>query len=494
MTYQEHLKIRYLPQEPILDNSKTVKENIEEGLKEYTDILKEYNQLLAKMESPAEDDDFTEIMGRFSDVSEKIEHADLWNLDRHIERASFALNLPDPEALVENLSGGEKRRVALATVLLSQPDVLLLDEPTNHLDALSVAWLEQFLKDFKGTVIAVTHDRYFLDNVAGWILELDRGRGYPYEGNYTSFLVQRQERLRQEKSQQASHKKLVEEELEWVRAGTAGRHKKSKARLQNFEELSSREFQQRAETQSLYIPPGARLGQDVIALNNVSKSFAGKQLITDLSLTIPPGAIVGIIGPNGAGKSTLFKMITGQETPESGSVSIGATVKMAYVDQQRDSFNEKKTVWEEISDGLDFITVGNYVTPSRAYVGRFNFTGADQQKIMRSLSGGERNRVHLAKLLRSGGNVLLLDEPTNDLDVETLRALEQAILGFPGVALVISHDRWFLDRVATHVLCFDGDGNTEWFEGNFSDYADYHQKDLQEEKKKGRYTKLRDSD
>ncbi len=495
MTYQEHLKIRYLPQEPILDGSKTVRENIESGLHEYTHLLKEYNDLLLKMESLGENDDFAEIVGRYSEVSEKIEHADLWNLDRHIERASFALNLPPQDAVVENLSGGEKRRVALATILLSQPDVLLLDEPTNHLDALSVSWLEQFLKDFKGTVIAVTHDRYFLDNVAGWILELDRGHGYPYQGNYTSFLMQRQERLRQEKSQQVAHQKLLEEELEWVRSGTKGRHKKSKARLQNFEELSSKEFQQRAETQSLYIPPGTRLGQDVIALHNVSKSFSGKMLLNNFSMTVPPGSIVGIIGPNGSGKSTLFKMITENEIPDSGSVVVGQTVKMAYVDQQRDFLGENKTVWEEISDGLDFITVGSYVTPSRAYVGRFNFSGADQQKRIGALSGGERNRVHLAKLLRSGGNVLLLDEPTNDLDVETLRALEQAILGFPGVALVISHDRWFLDRVATHVLCFDGNGHVEWFEGNFSDYAEYHKIDsAQEDKKRGRYTKLRDGE
>lgn len=495
MTYQEHLKIRYLPQEPILDPNKTVRENIEEGLKEYTQILQEYNQLLVKMENLGEDDDFVAVMGRFSELSEKIEHNDLWNLDRHIERASFALNLPPQDALVGPLSGGEKRRVALATVLLSQPDVLLLDEPTNHLDALSVAWLEQFLKDFRGTVIAVTHDRYFLDNVAGWILELDRGHGYPYQGNYTSFLSQRQERLRQEKSQQIAHQKLLEEELEWVRSGAKGRHKKSKSRLQNFEELSSKEFQQRAETQSLYIPPGNRLGQDVIHLEKVSKSFEGKQLLNDFSMTVPPGAIVGIIGPNGAGKSTLFKMIAGRESPDSGVVRIGQTVQLAYVDQQRDQLDDNKTVWEEISDGLDFITVGSYVTPSRAYVGRFNFSGSDQQKRIGSLSGGERNRVHLAKLLRSGGNVLLLDEPTNDLDVETLRALEHAILDFPGVVLVISHDRWFLDRIATHVLCFDGEGSVEWFEGNFSDYSQYHEIDpAKEEKKKARYTKLRDGE
>ncbi len=494
MTYQENLKIRYLPQEPRLDPNKTVRENIEEGLKEYTDILKEYNSILTAMENPDLVDDFDALMNRYSLLSEQIENADLWNLDRHIERASFALGLPPQDVLVGPLSGGEKRRVALATVLLSNPDVLLLDEPTNHLDALSVAWLEQFLRDFKGTVIAVTHDRYFLDNVAGWILELDRGRGYPYQGNYSAFLIQRQERLRQEKSQQQSHQKLVEEELEWVRMGASGRHKKSKSRLQHFEELASREFQERSETESLYIPVGPRLGHDVLSLSHVTKSFEERGLMQDFSMTVPRGAIVGIIGPNGAGKTTLFKMISGQEQPDSGSVHLGQTVQLAYVDQHRDQLDPKKTVWEEISDGLDYITVGSYVTPSRAYVGRFNFSGSDQQKMIGTLSGGERNRVHLAKLLRSGGNVLLLDEPTNDLDVETLRALEHALLAYPGVALIISHDRWFLDRIATHVLCFDGEGGVEWFEGNFSDYSAYHQIDLKDEKKKGRYTKLRDKE
>ncbi|MBM4222718.1 MAG: energy-dependent translational throttle protein EttA [Gammaproteobacteria bacterium] len=494
MTYEGHLKICYLPQEPVLDPNKTVRENIEDGLSEQIAFLRENDALLEQLGTVTDDDLLAKIMDRYSFVTEKIEHLDLWNLDRHIERASFALHLPPQDALVGPLSGGEKRRVALATVLLSRPDVLLLDEPTNHLDALSVSWLEQFLRDFQGTVIAVTHDRYFLDNVAGWILELDRGHGYPYQGNYSHFLELRAERLKQEKAKEISHQKLVEEELEWVRSGSKARQKKSKSRLAQFEELCSREFQQRAETQSLYIPPGPRLGQDVIRLENVSYHYSdGKNLMTDLSFTVPPGAIVGIIGPNGAGKSTLFKMIAGKIQPSAGVVHVGQTVKLAYVDQARDHLDDSKTVWEEISDGLDFITVGSYVTPSRAYVWRFNFSGSDQQKRIGSLSGGERNRVHLAKLLRSGGNVLLLDEPTNDLDVETLRALEHALVQFPGVALVISHDRWFLDRIATHVLCFDGEGRVEWFEGNFSEYAEYHQISSNDDKKK-RYTKLRDGE
>lgn len=493
MTYQKGLKIGYLPQEPQLDASLSVRGNLELGVAQWKSILSEYEVISAKFGEVTDDDEMNKLIDRQAELLDLIDAHDLWHLDRKLDRACQALNLPPDDAQVETLSGGEKRRVALARLLLSEPDVLLLDEPTNHLDAMSVAWLERFLKDFKGTVIAVTHDRYFLDNVAGWILELDRGHGYPYQGNYTTWLSQRNERLRQEKAQQAAHQKSVEEELEWVRAGASARQKKSKARLQNFHELSSKEFQERAETQSLYIPPGLRLGQDVMKLDGVSKGFGSRNLINDLSFTVPAGSVIGIIGPNGVGKSTLFKMITGQEKADAGNIHIGPTVQLAYVDQSRDSLDSKKTVWEEISDGLDFITVGQYVTPSRAYVGRFNFSGSDQQKVIGQLSGGERNRVHLAKLLRSGGNFLLLDEPTNDLDVETLRALEQAINNFPGCAMIISHDRWFLDRVATHILSFDEEGAIRWFEGNFTEYAQYYGIDNAEGKKNFKYTKLEEN-
>ena len=394
-----------------------------------------------------------------------------------MEIAADALRLPDWDADINKLSGGEKRRVALCRLLLSKPDMLLLDEPTNHLDAESVAWLEKFLHDYSGTVVAVTHDRYFLDNVAGWILELDRGQGIPWEGNYSSWLEQKEQRLEQEEKQATSRQKAMKAELEWVRSNPKGRHAKSKARLARFEELSSQEAQKRNETQEIYIPPGPRLGDVVVEAENLSKGFDDRLLIDDLSFRLPPGGIVGIIGPNGAGKTTLFRMIAGIDKPDSGSLRLGETVQLAYVDQMRDDLNPKKTVWEEISDGLDNIIVGNYQTPSRSYVSRFNFKGSDQQKHIGNLSGGERNRVHLAKLLKSGGNVLLLDEPTNDLDVETLRALEEALLSFPGCAVVISHDRWFLDRIATHILAFEGDSKVTWFEGNYADYeADRHKR------------------
>ena len=414
-------------------------------------------------------------------------------MERTLEVAADALRLPPWDADVTKLSGGEARRVALCKLLLSKPDMLLLDEPTNHLDAESVAWLERFLKDFSGTVVAITHDRYFLDNVAGWILELDRGRGIPWEGNYSSWLEQKEQRLETEQKQDAARIKTMKSELEWVRSGAKGRHAKSKARLQRYAELSSQEFQKRNETRELYIPPGPRLGDLVIEANHISKSFADRLLVDDLSFNIPKGGIVGIIGANGAGKSTLFKMLTGQEKPDSGEIRMGDTVKLSYVDQSRDALDDEKTIWEEISDGRDIINIGGFEINSRAYVGRFNFKGSEQQKIIKNLSGGERNRVHLAKLLQSGGNVLLLDEPTNDLDVETLRALEEAILAFPGCILVISHDRWFLDRIATHMLAFEGDSKTTWFEGNYADYeADYHRRmgDSADNPKRIKYKKI----
>jgi ATP-binding cassette ChvD family protein len=405
-------------------------------------------------------------------LQNKIDSVNGWDVERTLELAADALRLPAWEASINQLSGGEKRRIALCQLLLSSPDMLLLDEPTNHLDAESVAWLEHFLQSYKGTVIAVTHDRYFLDNVAGWILELDRGVGIPFEGNYSSWLEQKEQRLGQEERQEKSHQKALAAELEWVRANPKGKRTKNKARLARFEELNSKEFQQRNETQEIYIPPGQRLGDVVIEANQLSKTFDGRVLFQDLSFSLPKGGILGIIGANGAGKSTLLKLITGQEQPDSGSLRIGETVALSYVDQSRDALNDKKTVWEELSDGLDQIIVGGYQIPSRAYLGRFNFKGGDQQKYIGDLSGGERNRVHLAKMLKSGGNVLLLDEPTNDLDVETLRALEEALLTFPGSAVIVSHDRWFLDRVATHILAFEDDGSYTWFEGSFSEYEE----------------------
>ncbi|MGZ8193018.1 MAG: energy-dependent translational throttle protein EttA [Methylobacter sp.] len=469
------INIGYLPQEPQLDPNKTVRGNVEEAVVEIKGVLQQLDAVYAAYADP--DADFDKLAVEQARLEDIVNACDGHNLERKLEVAADALRLPDWEANVTTLSGGEKRRVALCRLLLSNPDMLLLDEPTNHLDAESVAWLERFLHDYPGTVVAVTHDRYFLDNVAGWILELDRGSGIPWEGNYSSWLEQKGNRLLQEEKQESSRQKAMKAELEWVRSNPKGRHAKSKARLARFEELSSSDVQKRNETQEIYIPPGPRLGDVVIEADHISKGFGDRLLINNLSFKLPPGGIVGIIGPNGAGKTTLFRMMAGIDQPDSGTLTLGQTVQLAYVDQLRDDMDPKKTVFEEISDGLDMITVGKYETPSRAYVGRFNFKGADQQKRIGDLSGGERNRVHLAKLLKSGGNVLLLDEPTNDLDVETLRALEEALLTFPGCAVVISHDRWFLDRIATHMLAFEGDSAVVWFEGNYEDYeADRHRR------------------
>jgi ATP-binding cassette ChvD family protein len=467
---QKGIKVGFLPQEPRLNDDKDVRGNVEEGVAETKALLSEFEEISARFAEPMSDDEMNALLERQGDLQTRIDNADAWDLDRTLDIAADALRLPPWDANVRDLSGGEKRRVALCRLLLSNPDMLLLDEPTNHLDAESVAWLERFLAEFPGTVVAVTHDRYFLDNVAGWILELDRGRGIPFEGNYSAWLETKEKRLEVEAQQERAHQRAIKSELEWVRSNPKGRQAKSKARLQRFEELCSKDVQERNETNELYIPPGPRLGEKVVTLSHVAKGFDDRLLIDDLSVEIPRGAIVGIIGGNGAGKTTFFRMITGQEQPDSGSVELGETVEIAYVDQSRDALDGSKTVWEEISDGQDIIRVGAYEIPSRAYVGRFNFRGADQQKHVGDLSGGERNRLHLAKLLKRGANVLLLDEPTNDLDVETLRALEDAVLNFPGTVLVISHDRWFLDRVATHMLTFEGDSVVEWFPGNFSDY------------------------
>jgi len=463
------INVGYLPQEPELDDSKTVREIVEEAVADVKEALAGLDAVYAAYAEP--DADFDELAKKQAGFEDLIAAKDGHNLDTMLERAADAMRLPPWDAEVKHLSGGERRRVALCRLLLDKPDMLLLDEPTNHLDAESIAWIERFLQEYPGTVVAITHDRYFLDNAAGWILELDRGQGIPYEGNYSSWLEQKEKRLEMEQKQEAAHRKAVHSELEWVRQGQKGRQAKSKARLRQFEEMNSKEFQTRNETSEIYIPPGPRLGEKVIELKNVTKSFGDKVLFEDLSINIPQGAIVGIIGGNGAGKSTLFKMITGQEQPDSGSIEIGESVQLAYVDQSRDLAGEK-TVWEEISDGQDNIVVGNYTTSSRAYCGRFNFKGSDQQKFVKDLSGGERNRLHMAKLLKEGGNVLLLDEPTNDLDVETLRALEEALLAFPGCAVVISHDRWFLDRVCTHMLAYEGESKVEFFEGNYTEYAE----------------------
>jgi ATP-binding cassette ChvD family protein len=467
---QAGIRIGYLPQEPELDETKTVREVVEEGVDSTRRLLSRFDEISMQFAEPMNDEQMNALLAEQAELQEAIENANGWELERTLEVAADALRIPEWEQSVSHLSGGEKRRVALCRLLLSGPDMLLLDEPTNHLDAESVAWLEHFLVDFPGTVVAITHDRYFLDNAAEWILELDRGHGIPWKGNYSSWLEQKEVRLQQEQSREKARQKAIHSELEWVRSNPGGRRAKSKARLQQFEELNSKSYQERNETQEIYIPPGPRLGEQVIEVEHLGKGYGDRLLIDDLSFSVPCGAIVGVIGGNGAGKSTLFKMLTGQEQPDQGEIKTGATVKMAYVDQSRDSLDGDRTVWQEIADGEEYITVGNYKTQSRAYVGRFNFRGADQQKFVRHLSGGERNRVHLAKLLRSGGNVLLLDEPTNDLDVETLRALEEALLRFPGCAVVISHDRWFLDRIATHILAFEGDSHVEWFEGNYSEY------------------------
>ena len=469
---QPGIKIGYLPQEPELDPAKDVRGNVEEGVAETKGLVDRFNEISEKFAEPMSDDEMNALLEEQGKLQDAIDAAGAWELDRKLEIAADALRLPPWEADVSKLSGGEKRRVALCRLLLSQPDMLLLDEPTNHLDAESVAWLERFLDEYPSTVIAVTHDRYFLDNVAGWILELDRGHGIPWEGNYSSWLEQKENRLANEEASEKARRKAMQAELEWVRSNPKGRHAKSKARLRQFEEISSSNYQKRNETNEIYIPPGPRLGDVVIEVENLRKGFGDKLLIDDLSFQLPPGGIVGVIGPNGAGKTTLFRMITGEEKPDAGSIRLGDTVQLASVDQSRDSLDDSKTVWEEISDGQDLIKVGNYETPSRRYVGRFNFRGAEQQQKIGLLSGGERNRVHLAKTLRSGGNLLLLDEPTNDLDVETLRALEQALLEFPGSAVVISHDRWFLDRICTHILAFEGDSVVTWFSGNYADYEE----------------------
>ena len=467
---QKNLKVGYLPQEPQLDDDSDVRANVEQGLGEAKELLDEFERVSARFGEELTDDEMNALIEEQGELQTRIDAIGAWEIERKLEIAADALRLPPWEARVEHLSGGERRRVALCRLLLSEPEMLLLDEPTNHLDAESVAWLERYLEQYPGTVIAVTHDRYFLDNVAGWILELDRGHGIPWEGNYSSWLEQKDVRLEQEEKSASARRKSITSELEWVRANPKGRQAKSKARIARFNDLVDQEFQSRSETNEIYIPPGPRLGDKVIEVKNLHKAFGDKLLIDDLSFSLPPGGIVGIIGPNGAGKTTLFKMLTGVETPDSGEIDHGDTIDIAYVDQSRDSLDDSKTVWEEIADGLDMLEVGKYQTSSRAYVGRFNFKGPDQQKHIGSLSGGERNRVHLAKVLRQGGNVLLLDEPTNDLDVETLRALETALTDFPGCAVVISHDRWFLDRIATHILAFEGDSQVTWFAGNFAEY------------------------
>ena len=471
---QPGIKIGYLPQEPKLEPQQTVREAIEEAVGEVKQALNRLNEVYALYADP--DADFDKLAAEQAQLEAIIQAHDGHNLDNQLERAADALRLPDWDAKIEHLSGGERRRVALCRLLLEKPDMLLLDEPTNHLDAESVAWLERFLHDYEGTVVAITHDRYFLDNVAGWILELDRGEGIPWEGNYSSWLEQKEKRLAQEQAQESARQKSIEKELEWVRQNPKGRQAKSKARMARFDELNSGEYQKRNETNELFIPPGPRLGDKVIEVQNLNKSYGDRTLIDDLSFSIPKGAIVGIIGPNGAGKSTLFRMLSGKEQPDSGSITLGETVVLASVDQFRDAMDDSKTVWEEVSHGQDILRIGNFEIPSRAYVGRFNFKGVDQQKRVGELSGGERGRLHLAKLLQAGGNVLLLDEPTNDLDVETLRALENAILEFPGCAMVISHDRWFLDRIATHILDYGDEGKVTFYEGNFSDYEEWKKK------------------
>ena len=469
---QPGIKIGYLAQEPDIDLKKTVREVVEEAVADMKAKLAAFDEISMKFAEPMSDDEMSALLIEQGDLQHAIEAGGGWDLDRKLEIAADALRLPDWDAKISVLSGGERRRVALCRLLLSNPDMLLLDEPTNHLDAESVAWLERFLEEFTGTVVAITHDRYFLDNAAEWILELDRGEGIPYKGNYTAWLEQKNERIAQESKQEASHERAIKAELEWVRSSPKGRHAKNKARLARFDEMNSKEFQKRNETNELYIPPGERLGDLVLEGHGLSKAFGERILFENLNFRLPKAGVMGIIGPNGAGKSTFLKMLTEQETADAGEIRRGDTVNLAYVDQMRDELNDSKTVWEEISDGHDIMQVGSFQMPSRAYVGRFNFKGADQQKKMGQLSGGERNRVHLAKLLKRGANVLLLDEPSNDLDVETLRALEEAILNFPGCAIVISHDRWFLDRVCTHLLAFEGESSVVFIEGNYSDYEE----------------------
>ena len=476
---QPGIKVGFLPQEPQLDPDKDVRGNVEEALGHIKEAMTELDKVYAAYAEP--DADFDALAKRQAELENILQAADGHNLERQLEVAADALRLPAWDADVTRLSGGERRRVALCRLLLSKPDMLLLDEPTNHLDAESVAWLERFLHDYPGTVVAVTHDRYFLDNVAGWILELDRGHGIPWEGNYSSWLEQKEQRLEQEQKQEQARIKAMKEELDWVRQNPKGRQAKSKARLARFEELQSSEFQARNETNEIYIPPGERLGDLVIEAENLKKGYGDRLLYDGLTFNLPRGGIVGVIGPNGAGKTTLFRLLTGQEQPDGGELRIGPTVQLAYVDQSRDTLDGSKTVWEEISEGQEVITVGRFEMPSRAYCSRFNFRGSDQQKRVGDLSGGERNRVHLAKLLKSGGNVLLLDEPTNDLDVETLRALEEALLAFPGCIVVISHDRWFLDRIATHILAFEGESRAVWYEGNFADYEEDKKRRLGDE-------------
>jgi sulfate-transporting ATPase len=473
---QAGIKVGYLPQEPLLDEGKSVREVVGEGVGDVQSLIDRFNAISDKFAEPMSDDEMNKLMEEQAKMQDKIDAVGGWELERKLEIAADSLRLPPWDTLVGKLSGGEKRRVALCRLLLSKPDMLLLDEPTNHLDAESVAWLEHFLEEYPSTVIAVTHDRYFLDNVAEWILELDRGHGIPWQGNYSSWLEQKGLRLAQEERQQDALAKTLKRELEWVRTNPKARQAKSKARLQRYEELASQEFQKRNETNEIYIPPGERLGDLVIECKNLRKGYDDRLLIDSLSFSLPPGGIVGIIGPNGAGKTTLFRMLSGSEKPDSGEIRLGPSVKLAYVDQSRQSLNDKNTVWQEISGGLDLIKVGNYETSSRGYVGRFNFKGVQQGQMIGELSGGERNRVHLAKVLKAGGNVLLLDEPTNDLDIETLRALEDALVAFPGCAVVISHDRWFLDRIATHILAFEGDSQVFWFEGNYQEYVEDYKK------------------
>ena len=462
--------IGYLDQEPNLDETKTVRQIVEEGVQEVVDLLKEYDEINAKFAEPMSDDEMTSLLERQGEVQDKLDASNAWDLDSRLEMAMDALRCPPADAPIKVLSGGEKRRVALCRLLLRQPDILLLDEPTNHLDAETVGWLEQHLKKYAGTVIAVTHDRYFLDNVAGWILELNRGQGIPWQGNYTSWLEQKQERLRQEEKAETARQKTLDHELEWIRMAPKARHAKSKARIKAYESMLSQEAEKRSEEMEIYIPHGPRLGDIVIEADNVSKAYGDNLLFEGLSFKLPPGGIVGVIGPNGAGKTTLFRLITGQEHADSGSFKTGETAKLAYVDQSRDILDQNKSIWEEISGGQDTIQLGSRQVNSRAYVARFNFSGSDQQKKVGGLSGGERNRVHLARMLKSGANVLLLDEPTNDLDVNTMRALEEALENFAGCAVVISHDRWFLDRIATHILAFEGDSKVTWFDGNYSEY------------------------